>query len=243
MIKLLTYQVKPYLLIGESVGSYLKFNTEWIRETINMLVNRHRQQLSKAGVDTSLFHNHNESNSQTLTTYPLIIYQQHDSMFFVTGINEGALALSELLNLYPQPVSISNALMVGFSLYRTQETEIVKTAGMLTYRIHNYLALDAKTHKQYESATAVQKIQLLEQTLQKHFENDMFKYLNIAVEGLSVEITKMNGEPKSITYKTHRYLSFDLLFSANILLPAFLALGTVKAFGYGMIERENLKMN
>jgi hypothetical protein len=236
MLSLLTYQIKPYLLIGEPAESYLKANAEWIRDAINMLTNRHRQQLIKAGVDTSLFHNHNETNSQTRTTYPLVLYQHHNEMFFVTGINEGAQALSELFAIYHQAVQISNTLLLGFSLYKAQETEIAKNGKMHTYRIHNYLALDARTHKLYEQASAVQKIQLLEQTLQKHFENDMFKYLNIAVESPVVEITRMNTEPKSITYKTHRYLSFDLDFSADVQLPAFMALGTVKAFGYGMIE-------
>lgn len=240
MIKLLTYQVKPYLLLGESAESYLKPNAEWIRDMVNQLMVRHRQHLVKAGVDTSLFHNHDEASSHTLTTYPRIIYQNNNGFFMVTGINQGAAALSELFGLYPQPVAAGKTMMVSFVPYRSLETEMVKTGEMIRYAIHNYLALDAKTHKQYADSTAAQKISLLEDTILKHLTGDLFHYLDVVVDEPAVEIVEMlNNEPRSMTYKNHHYLSFNLVFAANVLLPDFVALGNGKAFGYGMIERVN----
>jgi len=238
MIKLLSYQVNPFLLLGESTEPYLKPNAEWIRDIVNQLMVRHRGHLVKAGVDTSIFHNHDEARSHTLPPYPRILYQNNNGIFLVTGINQGADALAELLGFYREPVYAGKKMMVSFSPYSNRETDIVKTDGMITYSIGNYLALDMKTHKQYINATAVQKILLLENTLIKHLLNDLFHYLEVDVDELTVEILEMPAkEQRSMTYKNHHYLAFNLIFAANVLLPDFVALGNGKAFGYGIIKR------
>lgn len=240
MIKLLTYQVNPYLLLGEAAEPYLKTNTEWIRDIVNQLMMRHHQHLVKAGIETSLFHNHDETLNHTLPPYPRIIYQNNNGVFMVTGINKGADAIKELFGFYQQPVVAGKNIMISFEPYQKQETDIVKTEGMMMYAIHNYLALDAKTHKQYAHATAIEKLYLLRDTLLKHLIGDLFRYLQVEVDEPQLEIIEMlNNEQRKMTYKNHHYLAFNLVFGANVLLPSFVALGNGKAFGYGVIERVN----
>lgn len=238
MLTILTYQLKPYLLVGEPLEPLLKPGAEWLRDIVNMLMVRHREHLTKAGIDTSIFHNHDEKTSHTLPPYPRILYQNHNGIFLVTGINEGAVALAALAAFYPQPVSVGHKLFVGFAPYRVQESGIVKTESPITYKISNYLALDQKTHKEYQAATAIQKLQLLEGRLLKHLVADLFHYLHIDIPEPRLELLDMlSSGQRSLTYRSHHYLAFNMVFGLDVQLPDFLALGNGKAFGYGVIER------
>lgn len=238
MIKIITYQIKPYLLIGQAVEPFLKPGADWLRDVINQLMRHHRPQLVNAGIDTSIFHNHDEKTSHTMSPYPRIVYQNHNGLFLVSGISEGEAALSALSAFCQQPAAVGAHMMVHFSQYRIQETEIVHTEHRNLYQINHYLALDQKTHKQYVEATAVQKIQLLERTLKKHLAGDLFLYLGVDIGDPVVEILEvLPAEPRMNTYKNHHYLSFNLVFSLDVELPDYVALGNGKAFGYGVITR------
>jgi hypothetical protein len=238
MITITTYQIKPFLLIGETPEKYVKPGSEWIRDSIKGLMHDKSEQLKKQGVDTSLFHNHNEANSNTLPGYPKIIYHYTNGQFLVTGINEGAFALQQLFTSYRNMIDINDRLKVGISRFSHEETDIVQTEQPIIYQIHQYLALDSKTHKQYVGVPMTEKIQMIEKTLHKHLINDLFKYMGVSLPNIQVQLVDiLKLDQKLLPYKAHFYLPFNLLFSLNANLPQFVALGSGKAFGYGIIEK------
>ncbi len=238
MLQTSTYQIKPYLLLGTHTDAYIKPGTEWIRDVVKGFMHHNSNYLHQLGIDTSLFHNHNESTSQTLIRYPLILYHYTNEHFFVTGINQGATALQQLFGLFKYPVQYDEKIMVTFNLFKSEQVEITNTDSRYYYKINNWLALDTKTHKQYIELPATKKIELLNETLYKHIVNDLFKYLAITIPEINVEIFDfIKLDQKLLPYKNHFYLPFNLVFSTDFLLPDFLSLGNGKAFGYGIIEQ------
>ena len=225
--------------MGNNAEPYLKPGPDWVRDAVKGLMHRNAGLLKERGVDTSLFHNHNETNSQNKPTYPLIIYHFADAKFMVTGINEGAYALEQLMALYNFPVEAGNDLLVTFrKLHGKQTIEVVPTPQANTYRLCYYLPFNPKVHKEYDILDAGQKMELLRQTITKHLVNDMFKYLQIPVFDPRVQVLDIvKLDQKRHTYKEHHYLSFDLVFAANASLPVLLTLGNGKAFGYGTIQK------
>lgn len=244
MIKTITYQITPYLLLGTHTEAYIKPGTEWIRDVVKGLMHQNSKYLHQMGVDTSLFHNHNENTSQTLIRYPRILYHYTNGQFLVTGINEGASALQLLFSLFKYPVQYVEKIIVTFSLFKSEQIEIINSDSRHYYKINNWLALDAKTHKQYIEFSAAHKIELLNDTLFKHVKNDLFKYLDITLDDIKVEIFDfIKLDQKLLPYKNHFYLPFNLVFSTNFILPDFLSLGNGKAFGYGIIEQIDMTDN
>jgi hypothetical protein len=238
MLHSATYQLKPYLLIGEPAEKYIKPGTEWVRNAVKGLMHSKSGFLKGKGVRTELFHNHNELTGKTLTGYPKILYHYTNESFLVTGINEGATALGQLFELYPGMIRINGQLIIGISKTDDVTHDDLASGKVQLYRIKNYLPFNASTHKLYLAESLPGKMKLLEDTMKKHFRNDLFKFLEINVPELELKLIDiLKLDQKRLSYKNHQYLPFDLVFSLNIDLPQYLALGNGKAFGYGIIER------
>ncbi|MCX6269639.1 MAG: hypothetical protein NTU44_00180 [Bacteroidetes bacterium] len=109
-----TYRIIPFLSMDEPREPYYKPGSEWLRDAVKGVMHPHSARLKKKDVDTSLFHNHDERNSQNKPCYPLVIYHYTGGQFLVTGINEGAHALRELVALFPEPVRVSSQLIISF---------------------------------------------------------------------------------------------------------------------------------
>ncbi len=54
MIKLLTYQANPYLLLGEANEPFLKTNIGWRCDIVNQLIMGHQLLLTTGGIGNSL---------------------------------------------------------------------------------------------------------------------------------------------------------------------------------------------
>jgi len=242
MISLTTYRINPYLNLFEPAEPFFKPGSEWVRDAVKGLMHPNSDKLRSKGVATSLFHNHDEKTSLNKPDYPLIIYHYTGGQFFVTGINEGAFAINELTALFPGPVKVNQQpMVVSFSKVKSSNQEIEAVSDPVTYQIHNYLALNAGIHQEYEAADALRKIAMLEEAIRKHLEKDLFKYLGIDLPVPEIKLLEIPFiNPKRQTYKNHHYFSFNLKFSVNLLLPSYLALGNGKAFGYGILEQETV---
>lgn len=238
MISMITYRIIPFLNLDEPREPYFNPGSEWVRDAVKGLMHRNSAMLKEQGVDTSRFHNHDEQTSQNKPGYPLIIYHYTGGQFLVTGINEGAYALSQLMALYPGPVKVSHQMMVYFSMLKESNQEIEAVAEPVIYQLHNYLPLNAGLHREFESAGAMRKMAMLEEAISKHLEKDMFKYLGIDLPVPEISLIDIPAiEPRRQTYKNHQYLAFNLKFSVGLLLPDYLTLGNGKAFGYGILEK------
>ena len=237
-ISLSTYRISPFVRVGEPIEPLYKPGSEWARDAVKGLMHLNSDLLKEKRVDTSLFHNHDELTSKTKPGYPLIIYHYNGGQFLVTGINEGAYAMDQLMALYHGPVVASSRLIVGFSAQPPVVHEIEQKDHPQCYNLYNYLALNSKIHKEFEQANAMQRIVMLEDAIAKHLEKDLFKYLNIELptpQPILLDLPIIHSALH--TYKNHQYLSFNLKFSVNISLPNYLPLGNGKAMGFGILEK------
>ncbi len=238
MIKISTYLIQPFLLYAQPCPFLPRHESEWLRITINRLYNTNKGRLRKAGIRTELFHNHDETTSQTKTLYPLIIYHYVDSGFYITGINDGREALRELIESIDHPVEIDQDFMLKFKLIREEELEILNTASMHRYRLTDWLPLNSENYKRYQSLSLVEKIQFLELMLRKNIVHDFGKFLEADLSETHVSIISAdNLKRSSLPYKGHDYQPFTIEFEANAMLPGFITLGIGKAFGFGRVDR------
>jgi hypothetical protein len=205
---------------------------------INQLYNSNKARLHKAGVRTELFHNHDELTSATRTLYPLIIYHYLNTGFYVTGINEGAVALKELLEPYERAVDINKNFLLKFELAFSEEREVKNSDTEQRYRLVDWLPLKSDSFKRYQTLTLIEKIGFLEGQLIKHITNDFGKFLDLDLSGTRVKILAVdNLKRSSLPYKSHDYQPFSFEFSVNVDLPGFITLGNGKAFGFGRVEK------
>jgi disulfide oxidoreductase YuzD len=238
MTSILTYQVNPYFLQGQPLPFQSKNATEWLRTVINRLYNSNKGRLRSAGIRTEIFHNHDESTSRTIVLYPLIIYHYVDSIFLVTGINEGKTALEGLFESIEKALEIDDRFLLKFKRIKDEDIEIRTTRIKQKYRLTDWLPLNPVNHKQYKTLGLIEKIKFLETILLSNLVNDFGKFLDLDFSKLKVKIFNIEQfQRSSLQYKGHDYLPFSLDFEANAELPDFITLGNGKAFGFGRINR------
>ena len=155
MIKVQSYRATPLLPPDESEKIFRKMDTEWFRVAVNRMYNCNKERLHKAGVNTEIFHNHDEKTGKTKPAYPLIIYHKIDSAFYLTCINQGIETVKELLitlslnKKIKQLETILHSNIVSdfakYLDYDLSKTEVsimnidLFNRGCLQYKGHDYL--------------------------------------------------------------------------------------------------------
>jgi hypothetical protein len=230
MITIRTYQLEPAAKARTN-----EFTTEWLREEVNKLMLPKRGLLEKQGVDTSLFYNHDPLTSRTRQGYPLVIYHCLDGLFYITGINEGALAIEKLAGHYSSLQAVDDS-------FRDEKTNgkfgLSITDQSFTYSLIEWRPIHHKQRAAFATLSMMAKVTELQHKLEKHLTNELGKYLNISLDGLKLEITDITRIYEPATYKNHKYPAFDIRFKANVSLPAMITLGNNKALGYGRVVPE-----
>jgi hypothetical protein len=217
-----------------------------LREAINMVYNRNKERLKVAGVQTNLFHNHDEQSGETISRYPLILYQNHNDVYFVVGINdEGMHALSELFKGQNQPIVISDQLQIEIELVSEVSWPIGPTGYEYHYKLTDWLPLNRDNYKLYnQTVTIIEKVALLENRLQDDLINDFSTYLGLGLqkETSRVKITGIDSFARSCTQvkvndnHVHDFKPFTISFVSNLLLPQYISLGNCKVYGFGLLE-------
>ena len=235
MITINTYSLEPYTT-GNTPPQ--NFGTEWLREALNKLMRDKRPELEADGVDTSLFYNHATETGQTRVGYPLVIYHQIGETFYLTGINEGALAVEKLAAQYPLPFAVGETM---FKQFRKAKEGGEYNLGIIdmqrTYKLVEWRPIHHQQRNAFNQMGLIAKAAELNTRLEKHMTNELGKYLNISFDGLKLEITDIDRVYVPVLYKSrHLYPAFDIRFTANIALPPMITLGNHQALGYGRIE-------
>ena len=245
MITISVYQITPFMADGYSLPEQAINNgTNWLREAINMVYNRNKERLKVAGALTNLFHNHDEQSGQTIPRYPLIQYQKKADRYFITGINEGSVALEILFDDVRSGVSLNDWMQMALKLVHHATYEVNITGGPLTYSLTNWLPFNRENYARYKQMeTIAEKISFLEQILQTHLVKDFGHYLDLKLDNDSIRIgiTGIDSFTKSCVQlkqnkHIHDFQPFNITFSANMTLPPNICLGNGKVFGFGLAE-------
>jgi hypothetical protein len=234
MVNIQTYKLEPFLGANTNPA---KLTTEWLREGVNKLMRENREALENEGADISLFFNHDPDTGTTRIGYPLIIYHYLEGVFYITGINNGAVALSLLAAHYAAPFNIDNVVFNGFMKLRPItgfELALIDTPRL--YTLTEWLPLHHKDLKSYRNMDMLTKVTELNKRLQRHIVGELGKYLEINLYPLIVTITYITKVyPNPVIYKGYEYPAYDIRFLANVSLPGMITLGNNKALGYGRV--------
>jgi len=245
MITISTYKVTPYLAEGNRLPNPdINNGTEWLREAINAIYNRNKERLREAGVQTNLFHNHDEQKTDPITRYPLIQYQKRAGGYFAMGINDGSRALTELF-IDPKPgMPINDWLQIAVKKVEDTAYETALHGNKITYTLTNWLPFNSENYKRYRQMSAVsEKINFLEQMLLAHLLKDFVHFLKLEIDPALVQlsITDIDSFTRPcvqmrVNKHIHDFQPFTVSFSTNLLLPPHICLGNGKVFGFGLTE-------
>jgi len=235
MIKIQTYQLKPFFAAG---AVKVPLTTEWLRDAVNQLMRDKREKLEKDQADVSLFFNHITATGHPRIGYPLIIYHYIDGIFYITGINEGVLAIESLAKHYKSPFNVDGIVFQGFNKEKSKgEFKLETTVDIRSYRLIEWRPIHHDNLNAFMLMDMVAKVSELNIRIEKHIINELGKYLGVSFEQLNCSITDITRiyEPQ-IYKKRYLYQALDICFSANVTLPRMITLGNHQALGFGRIE-------
>lgn len=243
MLTLLTYRVKPFTEQGMSWPEMQTDPAEWLRQSINMLMNRRKESLHKGDVVTDLFHNHDEKSCKTKSRYPLIIYHYMNSCFYVTGINQGAEALRYMISQYDRNIVLNKDMILTFEKKSEETIDVLNSQQLFTYKLTDWLPFNSFTYSDFLHAeTLSDKILHLETTLLKQITDDMIKHFDIPLSGTILKILDIDSfnrpKIKHIVDKKYKHVfqPFTIVFKTNLMLPAMIAFGNCKSLGNGRLS-------
>lgn len=193
-----------------------------------------------AGLQHILFHNHKDT--KFLYSYPLIQYKQVDKKPMLMSIDQGIeeihhffekMQLGILLGDRPYELKIEKLNMNQFTMQVWDK--------LWEYGIRNWVALNQENYPIFIKMEALtEKISFLENLLKANI-------LSFA-KGIAWEIEKpieakikYLSEPRLVSLKGKKVMSFNCDFSTNVFLPNYIGLGKSVALGFGVIFQKNNK--
>ncbi len=196
-----------------------------------------------AGRDQDLFHNHNNdarSGKSYRQRYPLIQYRVHRGHAGIFGVNEGAVALEEILETQRfsrfsmkgryRPLELS-----GYIRDPAFEPVVSLKEEMYRYRIYSYIPFSPRAYQEFKSQFDIlDKFKVLQRILRNHVVAFAWGVGWELREDRRIEVTINDLERiRKVTVKGQSIMAFDLDFSVNAKLPEGVGLGRKSAFGFG----------
>jgi len=241
MITVITYKVNHFTIPGSDPKFISQLGADQLRTAFLKIVDRLKRRLDEVNVDATVFHNHDPKTGNPIIRYPLVLYTHKNEEFYITGLNEGALALKSLMDMLNYPVKMSRELVLTFELHNSTESELINTRTKNYYQITDWLPFEKEVYMESESLPAGKLIKLFETKLTKHIVNDLGKYLEIDLSKTKVEIISfpISSLPYISFSHKRKFKPFSFFFSTNADMPDFLCLGYEKAIGFGRLEKLN----
>ena len=236
MHHILTHRIECWLP-DRGANQPAAFNAEWLRFSVCSHLKNWKKEFEGEKADAGLFHNHAPGKNDPEIRYPLIIYHCIGNTFYITGINAGATALDKLAGLFNSGCFINGGYLLRFAVHHDEQVSLDVGPGLHRYRLRQWLPVTPKENQRFAAMPLTQKAAFMEQKLNMHITADLGKYLETEMQGLKATLDGISFVyPEPVLFKTHRFRAFDVEFSANVALPAFIALGNIKSLGYGRVE-------
>lgn len=203
------------------------------------------------GGENGLFHNRevlaDGSVGKPLERYPKIQYRIIDGKATLWGLDEGAAALKQLSEQQLEEFEMFGVQTPLRIIHQIEDYHFQPgISAPATYRIRHFIPLNDVKDKEWNALdTYTEKIKMLEQILLN--ELVLFSYavqwelsekLQVQIKDILHQSTARykTREGKQTIYKYFK--SFDIVFRVNALLPDGISLGRHKAYGYGILTRE-----
>lgn len=216
----------------------------YFRKAITSLVSKLRTQLQNSGVNTDLFHNHDEITGKPINRYPLVQYKTESGYAAISGIKEGADAVQALLDLLSKKENekMLNHLhlhgkSISFALLSNHEYEynVVVSDKLKNYKISDWLPFEEERYTAWsESLSLEHRVSLLNEALPRQISN-FLTGLNFTEEiSYTAFIDTVDKTEWLKEFNVHK-LAFDCSFWSNLELPDGIGLGQVPSIGFGKI--------
>lgn len=206
-----------------------------------------------AGAKNDLFHNREFENGEwgkPIQRYPKIQYRFDEGNACIWAMDEGVKALKKLVKKNSIPAFEMFGVNTPLSVIKEKEQEGIKpaiTKSWNYYYLKHFIPFNPEKYTEYQSKeTYIEKIALLEKIIVD--EILLFSY---AINWKIKKTDRVNVELCDIIQKTPALLktkkddgavfkahpnSYYLKIRSNAKLPAGIALGRHKAYGYGVLE-------
>lgn len=181
-----------------------------------------------------MYHNHKEDSFYY--RYPFIQYKRIHGQAAIFTIGPGTEQIAKLLNAPNLELKIGEEsetfkiekIIPGLTLIQTWDTNF-------RYHLRKWIALNSENYAKYlEMETVIERTQFLQNILTGNILS-MCKGLGITIEKTIECLITQIDEPRKVTYKGNKLMSFDLEFACNVSLPDYIGLGKAVSMGYGMV--------
>ncbi len=181
----------------------------------------------------SLLHNHRDGQKdQYHYRYPLVQYKVVKGRAVVMGLNEGASLLRSLLD--PELMTFAGDLPV--TGYREESAPIEMSEKPKRYMLRQWLALNQTNYPtwQHNQNVPERKVEL---------ERILVAHLLSFSAGVGFTVPRPRGlelaieswmPPRCVRCHEGKLLSFDVVFSANMILPPDVGIGKSASHGFGV---------
>lgn len=194
--------------------------------------------IASVGRDTDiLFHNHH-GDEKYRYSYPLVQYKRIGKKACVVFINDAISKAGVLLSNMNYEFQIGNRkASMSIEKVSTETCNLDIVDELKSYKIHNWLPLNADNFKRYmQMESMIERIELLQNILVGNIIS-MCKGLDIMMtDEIIVTFTTLSS-PHTIEHKGIKLLSFDVDFKCNISLPNYIGIGKNASLGSGVIEK------
>lgn len=187
-----------------------------------------------------LFHNH-YGDKDYKYSYPLVQYKRMGRNACVVLVNDAIKSAGPLLS------SMSSVFQIGHRCVEmtiekvlTETCKIEMSENLTSYKLRNWLPLNADNYKRYRQMSGmIEQLELLQGILVGNIIS-MFKGVGITLtEDVKVFINSLSS-PRPIEHKGVKLIAFDVEFTSNVSLPNHIGLGKNASLGYGVIEKLHL---
>lgn len=193
--------------------------------------------IEKTKRESTLFHNHIDDNS-FIYRYPLIQYKVTDKKASMICLAEATEDIHYLLKQRKFDFRIGKeTLDYEIDDVRLKYERIQTWDTTFKYNILNWMALNQENHREYQNlGTLIERMQFLEQLLEKHIRIFMDAMGSEETLPLKVHLQEIKGE-KHIEYKNVFHLTFSLNFTTNLSIPNYIGIGKGVSVGFGIVKQ------
>lgn len=192
--------------------------------------------IEKVGRQHIAFSNH-LNDEELLYKYPLIQYKTISNQPSIVCLGEG---VDEIHKFFQKP---SWNITIGPDEFELKIKKLDLNSFTMnvwekdfSYSLFSWIGLNSKNLKQFnELSSELDKLAFLERILIGNILS-FAKGISWTVDKpIKLRIRKINNQ-RLVPYKENRMLTFDLDFTSNIFLPAFIGLGKGASRGFGILK-------